>query len=94
MSIPPSIDVYKRQSETHYQGWDITEALDGSDTIAVGVLARWYGNGQGRAGGTQGLLGQIVVYYDDGSTQVISTCLLYTSCRPLRRHQTHAVSLR
>ena len=60
-------------SETHYQGWDITQALDGSGTIAVGVLARWYGNGQGRAGGTQGLLGQIVVYYDDGSTQVIST---------------------
>ena len=35
-------------SETHYQGWDITEALGDDDTISIGVLDRWYSGGQGR----------------------------------------------
>ena len=59
--------------ETHYQGWDITKALGDDDTISVGVLDRWYSKGQGRAASTQGLLGEIVIYYNDGSYQTIST---------------------
>ena len=59
--------------ETHYQGWDITEALGDDDTISIGVLDRWYSGGQGRAAGKPGLLGEIVVYYNDGSYQTIST---------------------
>lgn len=58
---------------TDYQAWDITEAVGGSSSIAVGILARWYGGGQGRAPGQIGLLAHIKLFYEDGTTEVIAT---------------------
>lgn len=60
-------------SETHYQGWDITSAVENSATLTAGLLNRWYGAGQGRAAEEEGLLGHIAVYYTDGTMQTIVT---------------------
>ncbi len=59
--------------KTDYQGWDITEAVSENDSIAVGITGRWYGGGQGRYEGTPGLLGEIKIYYTDGTEQTIVT---------------------
>ncbi len=58
---------------SQYQAWDITEAVADAPSIAVGITARWYGEGQGRAKGKMGLLGRINVYYEDGSCDAITT---------------------
>ena len=60
-------------NKTDYQGWDITDAVKGNDSIAIGITARWYGGGQGRYEGTPGLLGKIKIYYTDGTEQSIVT---------------------
>ncbi len=61
-------------SESRYQGWDITDAVKSNPSgLAVGITARWYGEGQGRAKESEQLIGHINVYYTDGTKQEIST---------------------
>jgi len=62
------------QGEQRYQGWDITRAVarDGA-FITLALLCRWFGGGQGRAPHVQGLLGHVVIYFDDGTEQVVAT---------------------
>ena len=64
---------FDHASETRYQGWDVTDAVKSDDTLAVGALVRTYGPGQGRVAGDAGILGQINVYYTDGTVQTVST---------------------
>ena len=59
--------------ETKYQGWDITEAIEGADSMAIGILACYYGGGQGRAVTCPGLIGKFIIYYADGTTRVTVT---------------------
>lgn len=59
-------------SETRYQGWDITEFVK-DNTLAVGLLNRYYGGGQGRAASQEALLGHINVLYTDGTVDEIVT---------------------
>lgn len=61
------------ESETRYQGWDITDAVKKDDILTIGILARNYGGGQGRADGAECLKGIIKVYYNDGTEQTIVT---------------------
>jgi alpha-L-rhamnosidase len=60
-------------SDTRYEGWDITEALGSDSTLALGIWLKTYRGGQGRAGGTQGLLVNAKVFYTDGSVDVLNT---------------------
>ena len=61
-------------SESRYQGWDITDAVQSvSDTITVGALVRTYGGGQGRAAVNAGFLGYINIFYTDGTVKTIKT---------------------
>ncbi len=59
-------------SETRYQGWDVTDAIDGQ-TLVIGLMNRYYGGGQGRAESREALLGHINIYYTDGSSDTIVT---------------------
>ena len=60
--------------EQRYQGWDVTEAmLQDPDNIAIALICKWHNGGQGRVAHQPGLIGTVVVYFDDGSSQVIST---------------------
>lgn len=58
--------------ETRYQGWDITKYVK-DNGIAIGLLNRYYGGGQGRAESRESLLGRINIYYTDGTTDTIVT---------------------
>lgn len=60
-------------SETRYQGWDITDSVKNSNKIAIGLLNRYYGGGQGRAASKEALLGHINIYYTDGTKDTIVT---------------------
>ena len=64
---------YDYPGETKYQGWDITDAVKGKDSMAIGVLTSYFGGAQGRAVSKPGLLGKFVVYYADGSSQTVVT---------------------
>ncbi|MEE6273450.1 family 78 glycoside hydrolase catalytic domain [Georgenia sp. MJ206] len=57
--------------EHYYQTTDVTDLLDGRDTVAVGALLHWYGSGQGRPAVEPGLLVRIEVEYADGTEQVV-----------------------
>lgn len=59
--------------ETRYQGWDVTSSVKDSDKIAIGLLNRYYGAGQGRAESREALLGHINIYYTDGTKDIIVT---------------------
>jgi len=62
------------QGEQRYQGWDITQAVRGSgDAVTLALHCRWFGAGQGRDAHVQGLLGHAVIYFDDGTKQVVVT---------------------
>ncbi len=58
--------------ETRYQGWDITKAVS-KGALAVGLMNRNYGGGQGRVAVQEALLGRINIYYSDGTSDVIVT---------------------
>ncbi len=58
---------------TDYQGWDITDTVKEDSDITIGIVARWYGGGQGRATGQAGLMAKINVLYTDGTVQTIVT---------------------
>ncbi|MCD8390427.1 MAG: glycoside hydrolase family 78 protein [Firmicutes bacterium] len=61
-------------SETHYQGWDVTDAVKScADSITIGALVRTYGSGQGRAATDAGFIGRVNVYYTDGTCDTIAT---------------------
>jgi alpha-L-rhamnosidase len=52
--------------EQYVRAVDLTGALAGGRTSAIGVLHRWYGPGQGRPASAPGLLFQLSLEYDDG----------------------------
>lgn len=61
-------------TETRYQAWDITSALEGADVLVLGALVRWYGGGQGRAQDTvPAFIAQAVIWYEDGSRQDVAS---------------------
>ena len=64
---------YDYPGETRYQGWDITDAVVGEDTMAIGVLTSYFGSAQGRAPSKPGLIGKFVVYYTDGTSDTVVT---------------------
>ncbi len=66
-------ETYDYLGETKYQGWDITDAVKDRDTAAIGILACYYGGGQGRAVTVPGLLGKFIIYYTDGTSESIVT---------------------
>lgn len=61
------------QSELYYQTADLTKLVRAGRQTVFGVVSRWSGSGQGRAAGSPGLLGRIVVEYADGSSYVVTT---------------------
>ncbi|MEI5672144.1 MULTISPECIES: family 78 glycoside hydrolase catalytic domain [unclassified Nocardioides] len=61
------------QAEQYYQTADLTVLLRPGRQTVFGVVSRWSGSGQGRAAGTPGLLGRVVVEYADGSEYVVTT---------------------
>ncbi|MBR7116592.1 MAG: family 78 glycoside hydrolase catalytic domain [Clostridia bacterium] len=65
---------YDYLGETKYQGWDVTEAVKGRDTLVIGVLTGYFAGGQGRAELSKpGLLAKIIIYYTDGTSECIVT---------------------
>ncbi|WP_062529735.1 family 78 glycoside hydrolase catalytic domain [Demequina rhizosphaerae] len=56
--------------ESRYQGWDVTAAIRDGGIASLRMLARWYGNGQGRAAGAIGLIARLTVVRADGTTSV------------------------
>lgn len=61
------------QAEQYYQTADLTDLVRAGRQTVFGVVSRWSGSGQGRAAGTPGLLGRVVVEYADGSEYVVTT---------------------
>jgi len=60
--------------ETRYQGWDVTEAVRADHgAFTLRFHARWYGDGQGRAAGAIGLIGQLTVVASDGEVETVAT---------------------
>jgi alpha-L-rhamnosidase len=57
--------------EQYARAVDLTGALAGGRTSAIGVLHRWYGPGQGRPASAPGLLFQLSLQYDDGRHDVV-----------------------
>ena len=57
--------------EQYARAVDLTGALAGGRTSAIGVLHRWYGPGQGRPASAPGLLFQLSLHYDDGRHDVV-----------------------
>ena len=57
--------------EQYTRAVDLTGALAGGRTSAIGVLHRWYGPGQGRPASAPGLLFQLSLQYDDGRHDVV-----------------------
>lgn len=55
----------------YYHAWEITPELVSNAENLIACKTHWYGGGQGRAKGTQGLLVKIVVEYTDGTTSDI-----------------------
>jgi len=64
---------YDYPGETRYQGWDITDAVVGKPSVAIGALTSYFGGAQGRAISKPGLLGKFIIYYTDGTCDVIVT---------------------
>ncbi|MFK4264420.1 family 78 glycoside hydrolase catalytic domain [Streptomyces milbemycinicus] len=62
---------YAYPDEGYYQASDVTRDLKAGRPAAIGVLAHWYGPGQGRPAGEPGLLARLVVEHADGSRQVV-----------------------
>ena len=59
--------------EGYYQASDVTHLVKGERAIGLGLIAHWYGSGQGRPAGVPGVLARVVVEYADGSTQTVVT---------------------
>lgn len=60
--------------EDYYDAADVTSALRaGGESPAVEILAHWFGPGQGRASTEPGVLADLRVEYDDGSTAMLAT---------------------
>jgi alpha-L-rhamnosidase len=57
--------------EQYARAVDLTGALAGARTSAIGLLHRWYGPGQGRPASAPGLLFQLSLWYDDGRRDVV-----------------------
>ena len=65
---------YDYLGETKYQGFDITDAVKGRDTLVIGVLTGFFAGGQGRAAHSRpGLLAKLIIYYTDGTSESIVT---------------------
>ncbi len=64
---------YAYVGEGYYQAADITDLVRGKQKVTLGLLAHWYGNGQGRPAGVPGFLLKVVFEYEDGSHQVAVT---------------------
>ncbi len=52
--------------EQYFRAVDLSGAVAGGRTSALGVLHRWYGAGKGRPASAPGLLVQLSLWYDDG----------------------------
>lgn len=63
---------YAYPGEGYYQATDITSLCD-QESLTIGLLHHWYGNGQGRPAGIPGFMVKIDVEYADGSHQIIVT---------------------
>ena len=59
--------------EQYVRAVDLTGALTGGRSSAIGVLHRWYGPGQGRPASSPGLLLQLSVRYADGRQAVFGS---------------------
>ncbi len=59
--------------EQYARAVDLTGALAGGRTSAIGVLHRWYGPGKGRPASAPGLLFQLSLHYDDGRNVVVGS---------------------
>ena len=59
--------------EQYVRAVDLTGALTGGRSSAIGVLHRWYGPGQGRPASSPGLLLQLSVRYTDGRHAVFGS---------------------
>ena len=57
--------------EQYPRAVDLTGALAGGRTSAIGLLHRWYGPGQGRPASAPGLLFQLSLWFEDGHTDVV-----------------------
>jgi alpha-L-rhamnosidase len=56
---------------SYYHALDITQHVLMGKELTFGVLTHWYGGGQGRATGYQGLLFKTIIEYQDGSFQYV-----------------------
>ncbi|KAA1425468.1 Bacterial alpha-L-rhamnosidase [Mumia zhuanghuii] len=59
--------------EGYYQASDVTDLVKGEREVGLGLVAHWYGSGQGRPAGVPGVLARVVIEYADGSTQTVVT---------------------
>ena len=58
---------------SYYNAWDITPFLTDNSENLLACLTHWYGGGQGRATGAQGLLVKAVIEYSDSTQTIIGT---------------------
>lgn len=63
--------VHAYPGEMHYQTTDVTSRLPTGQRVAIGVLHRWCGPGQGRPEAEPGLLLRLEIDHADGTRQVV-----------------------
>ncbi len=64
---------YSYPDSQYYETLDVTRLLHAGAPNAIGVLTNWDGATKGHPAGTPGLIAQLSVLHEDGSTQLITT---------------------
>ena len=59
--------------EQYARAVDLTGSIAGGRRMAIGVLHRWYGPGQGRPASAPGLLFELSLWYEDGRHAVVES---------------------
>ncbi len=59
--------------EQYARAVDLTGSVTGGRRMAIGVLHRWYGPGQGRPASAPGLLFELSLWYEDGRHAVVGS---------------------
>ena len=59
--------------EQYARAVDLTGSVAGGRRMAIGVLHRWYGPGQGRPASAPGLLFELSLWYEDGRHAVVGS---------------------
>ncbi len=66
-------EAYSYPDSQYYETLDVTRLLRAGTSNAIGILSNWDGATKGHPAGTPGVIAQLSILHQDGSTQLITT---------------------